>query len=153
MSKKILLTGGAGFIGLHLSNRLLDEGFTVHIVDNLARAVFDKEMEEVVKNKNIEFSNLDLLSKESIDTLDKDFDYIFHLAAIIGVRHVLDRPYNVLYDNLINNKYIYTNYQTSQFYGLNLLIKLLFDKILSIIFLIILTPILLLIILLIYIED
>ena len=35
-------------------------------------------------------------------------------------------------DNLINNKYIYTNYQTSQFYGLNLLIKLLFDKILTI---------------------
>ena len=58
-------------------------------------------MEETIKNQNIEFSNLDLLSKESLDVLDKDFDYIFHLAAIIGVKHVLDRPYSVLYDNLI----------------------------------------------------
>ena len=101
MSKKILITGGAGFIGLHLANRLLSEGHKVHIIDNLARAVFDKEMEETIKNQNIEFSNLDLLSKESLDVLDKDFDYIFHLAAIIGVKHVLDRPYSVLYDNLI----------------------------------------------------
>ena len=101
MSNKILITGGAGFIGLHLAKRLLSEGFTVHIIDNLERAVFDKEMEEIAQNSNIKFFKLDLLSKESIDTLDKDFDFIFHLAAIIGVSHVLDKPYNVLYDNLI----------------------------------------------------
>ena len=80
MSNKILITGGAGFIGLHLAKRLLSEGFTVHIIDNLERAVFDKEMEEIAQNSNIKFFKLDLLSKESIDTLDKDFDFIFLLS-------------------------------------------------------------------------
>jgi len=101
VSKKILITGGAGFIGLNLANRLLNEGHSVHLVDNMSRAVFDIEFEEVIKNTNVKFSNLDMLSKENLSILDKDFDFIFHLAAIIGVRHVLERPYSVLYDNLI----------------------------------------------------
>lgn len=101
MSKKILITGGVGFIGLNLASRLLNEGHIVHLVDNMSRAVSDIEFEEIIKNKNIEFSNINMLSKQELNILDNDFDFIFHLAAIIGVRHVLDRPYSVLYDNLL----------------------------------------------------
>jgi lipopolysaccharide/colanic/teichoic acid biosynthesis glycosyltransferase len=93
------------------------------------------------EEKNLVNYYLDLVVKFSVDII------------IVSLKTNLKVNSKLLYDNLINNKYIYTNYQTSQFYGLNLLIKILFDKILSLIFLIILTPILLLLITLIYIED
>jgi putative colanic acid biosynthesis UDP-glucose lipid carrier transferase len=59
----------------------------------------------------------------------------------------------LLYDNLINNKYTYSNYQTSKFYGLSLLIKLILDKIFTILFFLLLFPIFILAIILILIED
>jgi len=101
MSRKILITGGAGFIGLHLANRLLDEGFRVHIVDNFARAVEDTELQNIVLRKGAVFSNMNLLDDNDTKELDLDYDVIFHLAAIIGVTHVLKRPYSVLYDNIL----------------------------------------------------
>ena len=100
MSKKILITGGVGFIGLHLAKRLLNDGHRVQLIDNMSRAVNDIEFKEILNNKNVSFHSLDLLSKNSINNIDRDFDFIFHLAAIIGVKHVLGRPYDVLYDNI-----------------------------------------------------
>ena len=100
MSKKILITGGAGFIGSHLTNRLLDEGFQVHIIDNFARAVDDADLKSTLKRDNVSSCYLDLRDRMSLKTIEKDYDVIFHLAAIIGVKHVLEQPYNVLYDNI-----------------------------------------------------
>ncbi len=60
MSKKVLITGGAGFIGLHLANRLLDEGCHVHLVDNFSRAVNDTELRETLARKQSDFSNINL---------------------------------------------------------------------------------------------
>ena len=100
MNKKVLITGGAGFIGLHLANRLLDEGWQVHLVDNFARAVNDTELRETLIRKQSDFSNVNLNDVKDVESLDTDFDIIFHLAAIVGVRHVLDRPYEVLYENI-----------------------------------------------------
>jgi len=100
MSKKVLITGGAGFIGLHLANRLLDEGCQVHLVDNFSRAVNDTELRETLARKQSDFSNINLNDISSINSLNTNFDTIFHLAAIIGVVHVLERPYDVLYDNI-----------------------------------------------------
>ena len=92
-------------------------------------------------DKNLVNYHLDLIIKFSVDVI------------IVSTKSNLKINSKLLYDNLINNKYTYTNYQTSQFYGSSLLIKLFIDKILSIIFLIILAPILLLAIILIYMED
>ncbi len=100
MSRKILITGGAGFIGLHLANRLLDEGLAVHLVDNFSRAVEDNFLKKTLARTNVDFSSVDLLDATTIESFGKDYDVIFHLAAIIGVVHVLERPYNVLYDNV-----------------------------------------------------
>lgn len=91
--------------------------------------------------KNLVNYHLDLVTQFSVDII------------IVSLKSDLKINSKLLYDNLINNKYTYTNYQTSQFYGSSLLIKLFLDKILSIIFLIILTPIIFLIIILIYLED
>lgn len=100
MSKKILITGGAGFIGLHLARRLIDEGYQVDLLDNFARAVDDKELKEIMAHDKINFFNIDLLSHSQINKLNTDYDVIFHLAAIIGVTHVMENPYDVLYQNI-----------------------------------------------------
>lgn len=93
------------------------------------------------EEKNLVNFYLDLVIKFSVDII------------IVSLKSILKNKSKLLYDNLINDKYTYTNYQTSKFYGLNLLLKLFLDKILSIIFLFIISPFLLLSIILIYIED
>lgn len=100
MKGKVLITGGAGFIGLHLANRLLEEGYRVHLVDNFARGISDADLDAMLARTGIELSNIDCLDTEAVANLPDDFDFIFHLAAIIGVVHVMKRPYNVVMDNL-----------------------------------------------------
>ena len=92
-------------------------------------------------DKNLINYFLDLIVKFSVDII------------IINIKDKLKNNLNLLSDNLINNKYSYSNYQTSKFYGLNLFIKVLLDKIFSIIFLLFLSPIFILSIIAIYIED
>lgn len=100
MSEKVLITGGAGFIGLHLARRLLDEGCRVHLIDSFARAVRDPDLEAVIAHPEARFDQLDCLDRAAVEGLPDDFDYIFPLAAIIGVVHVMKRPYRVVLDNL-----------------------------------------------------
>ena len=92
-------------------------------------------------DKNLINYFLDLIVKFSVDII------------IINIKNKLKNNLNLLSDNLINNKYSYSNYQTSKFYGLNLFIKVLLDKIFSIIFLLFLSPVFILSIIAIYIED
>ena len=115
MSKKVLITGGAGFIGLHLANRLLDEGCQVHLIDNFARAVDDIELKNTLDRELTSFTIIDLLEANAVEQLDLDYDVIFHLAAIIGVTHVMERPYDVLYDN-IRMQYLIQSSQNYSFY-------------------------------------
>ena len=96
---KVLITGGAGFVGTHLAKSLLDDGATVTIVDNFQRGVKDAAFEEVAGRSNI--VDADLLSPTFAQSVSDDHDSVFHLAAIIGVRHVLERPYSVLADNAV----------------------------------------------------
>jgi UDP-glucose 4-epimerase len=98
---KTLITGGAGFIGSHLAKRLLDEGHEIHLVDNFSRGRRDQDLETLLSDPRVHVSELDLVREDSIASLAVDFDYIFHLAAIIGVANVLQRPYEVLRDNVI----------------------------------------------------
>jgi len=97
---KSLITGGAGFIGFHLANKLIKEGHEVVLLDNFARGVEDKYLRQLEENANVTFLSLDCLDREKVLALDDDFDYIYHLAAIIGVVHVLNHPYDVLRKNI-----------------------------------------------------
>lgn len=100
MSEKVLITGGAGFIGYHLAAHLLDKGYQVHLVDNMARGVQDDDLKALLTRPGISFETVDVLSPTGMDGQADDYTYVIHLAAIIGVVHVLNRPYEVLRDNV-----------------------------------------------------
>ena len=100
MRDKILITGGAGFIGFHLASLLLDSGYDITIIDNLSRGLIDTDIKDLEKKGNIRILNLNILDANSLTKIPLDYKYIFHLAAIIGVANVLSQPYNVLYDNI-----------------------------------------------------
>lgn len=95
---KTLITGGAGFIGFHLANKLLNDGYEVHILDNFSRGVMDSELKSLTNDINIIDENL--LDENINNKLDRNYDYIFHLAALLGVNNVLKSPYNVLDKNV-----------------------------------------------------
>lgn len=97
---KVLITGGAGFIGFHLTNELIERGYEVVLIDNFSRGVKDSFLMELEKNPHVSLVSAELLSKEGVMELGTDFDYIYHLAAIIGVQNVLENPYNVLKENV-----------------------------------------------------
>lgn len=99
---KILITGGAGFIGYHLVKKLSKTN-KITILDNLARGRMDNDMEELLNNENVEFINADLTDPRTFLNLDKDYNYIYHLAAVIGVKNVYENPHKVLYVNAISN--------------------------------------------------
>jgi UDP-glucose 4-epimerase len=98
---KILLTGGAGFIGERLASALLAEGHEVHIVDNLARGRRDAALEALLSDHRAHFAELDLLQRDAVERYAIDFDIIVHLAAIVGVQNVIDHPYRTLRDNVL----------------------------------------------------
>lgn len=97
---KALISGGAGFIGFHLADELVAHGYEVVLIDNFSRGVKDTLLTELEKNSHVSLVSADLLSKENLMELGTDFDYIYHLAAIIGVQNVLENPYNVLKENV-----------------------------------------------------
>ena len=100
MSARILITGGAGFIGTHLAKHLVDGGYTVYLVDSFVRGVRDRDLELLLSKQQATFSTIDLLDREAVLSLGRDFEVIFHLAAIVGVAHVMERPYETLVDNV-----------------------------------------------------
>ncbi len=99
---KILITGGAGFVGFHLAKRLAETN-RITVIDNLARGRMDDELRKLIENPNVQFIEADLTDPRAYLTLDKDFDYIYHLAAVIGVKNVSENPDRVLYVNAISN--------------------------------------------------
>ena len=99
--KKALIAGGAGFIGLHLGRRLVEEGFQVDLVDDFSRGVEDHALASLVSSRAVRVLRRDLSRADALDDADRDYDLIVHLAAIVGVGHVLERPYAVLRDNVV----------------------------------------------------
>jgi len=105
--KKILITGGAGFIGYHLAKHLLDNPKNeLVLVDNLQRGRMDKDFSELIKNKRLKFIKADLTKPEFYSTLDSDFDQVYHLAAINGTKIFYEIPQEVLRINTLTLVYI-----------------------------------------------
>ena len=97
--KKVLITGGAGFIGSSLAEKLLSTGkYKVILVDNLLTG--DKRRLPKVKSPNWRFIKADVNNFKDISSvmLAYKFDYVFHYAAVVGVQRTLDNPVMVLDD-------------------------------------------------------
>jgi nucleoside-diphosphate-sugar epimerase len=84
--RRAVVTGGAGFIGSHLVDGLLGEGYEVHIIDNLSGG----KMERV--NKDAHFHNADIRHYNEIAPIISGADVVFHLAALPRVQYSIDEP-------------------------------------------------------------
>lgn len=106
MNNRILVTGAAGFIGFHLSERLLKDGSQVIGVDSI-NDYYDVQLKEarlrILKNyPNFIFHRLDISDKSQVDDLFNTdrIDYAVNLAAQAGVRHSIEHPYTYLRSNI-----------------------------------------------------
>ena len=104
---KILVTGVAGFIGSHVTKRLLSENHEVVGIDNLNN-YYDVELKKarllfLEKFSNFIFLKIDLIDKDAISKLFKDekFDVVIHLAAQAGVRYGLEKPFSYIDCNMM----------------------------------------------------
>lgn len=124
---KVLVTGGAGFIGSHLVDRLVAENHQVVVIDNLSTGTL-KNLEKSISE--IEFHDADILAKELVDKLISHTDVVYHMAAAVGVKNIIDNPIqslatnyngseNVLHSSAKYNKRLFIA-STSEVYGKNL---------------------------------
>ncbi len=97
---RVLITGGAGFIGGHLTSRLLADGFSVDMVDNMSRGVHDETTAALAKDPNFSLHTADLRDPSALASFGTDYTHIFHFAALLGVQNVIDRPLAVLRENV-----------------------------------------------------
>ncbi len=87
--QKILVTGGAGFIGSNLVDRLVKDGYEVGVLDNLATGSV-ANISELVSAKKIRFHNSDITG--DISDIVKEYDAIFHEAALVSVTRSVENP-------------------------------------------------------------
>lgn len=96
-----LITGGAGAIGLHLARRLVDEGWRVDLLDNFQRGRRDTELNAFVAHDRVKLLDADLTDPRCPENAERGYSHIFHLAALLGVQIVIDRPRAVLETNVL----------------------------------------------------
>ena len=112
MSKKVLITGAAGFIGFHSSQRLIEEGYEVIGIDNFNN-YYDVKLKKariecIEKSKKSihkkwKFIKCDLLEKTKLDELFDKYnpEYVLNLAAQAGVRYSIDNPSEYINSNIV----------------------------------------------------
>lgn len=104
---KILITGAAGFIGYHLSNKLLALGYQIYGVDNLNDyydiSLKQARLTQLLSQDNFTFERLDISDRDRVSQLfaTHDFDCVINLAAQAGVRYSLKNPHAYVDSNLV----------------------------------------------------
>ncbi|CAN2246548.1 WcaG Nucleoside-diphosphate-sugar epimerases [Candidatus Planktophila vernalis] len=94
---RILVTGGAGFIGSHLVSRLIAEGHTVTVLDDLSTGLQSNLSTEA---NRIKFIRGSVLSTADLSRAFEEIDYVFHLAAAVGVFNIVKNPLRSLLTNI-----------------------------------------------------
>ena len=88
---KILITGGAGFIGSHLADRLIADGHDVTAVDDLSTGSI-KNISQHQQNSRFKLVVDTILNAVLMDEMIAQCDQIYHLAAAVGVKLIMNRP-------------------------------------------------------------
>ncbi len=95
----ILVTGGAGYIGSHLVDALMAEGHHVFVIDNLFTGKIDNICHHL-GHKRFTFINDTILHVETMENLVRQANMIYHLAAVVGVKHVIENPLQGILTNV-----------------------------------------------------
>src|SRR5437899_5058500 len=102
MSKRVLVTGGAGFIGSHLADELLTRGYEVRVFDSLSEQVHGITREQPhYLNSEVEFVQGDVRDPDALKRALRKMDAVFHLAAMVGVGQSM---YQVADYTMVNNQ-------------------------------------------------
>jgi UDP-glucose 4-epimerase len=125
---KILVTGGAGFIGSHLSEALVANGDSVFALDDLSTGN-SANLKNLENNPNFKFVSGSILDEKLVTSLIESVDGVMHFAAAVGVQKILDDPIGSLRTNLVGSEIVLNNAaklkkptilaSTSEIYGKN----------------------------------
>lgn len=96
---RILVTGGAGFIGSHLVDRLIHDGNQVSVLDDLSTGRI-ANLDGAQQSDSLTFVEGSILDAALVDKTVADADFIYHLAAAVGVFNILERPLESLITNI-----------------------------------------------------
>lgn len=96
---RALITGGAGFIGSHLAEKLLKQGWKVEIIDNLSTGKYEN-IAHLEKNANFSYVIDTIMDEEVMEKLVDRADVIYHMAAAVGVKYIIDNPLKALQTNI-----------------------------------------------------
>lgn len=104
LKKKILVTGGAGYIGSHVVNLLIDKGYNVTVLDNLITGT------KKLVNKRAEFFKCDISDNKNVSKiLKKNFDIVLHFAGLIRVDESIKKPKKYFHFNFEKSKIFFEN--------------------------------------------
>ena len=96
---RILVTGGAGFIGSHLSERLILDGHQVAVLDSASTGRLSN-LNGIIHSPQLQLIEGSILDTNVLDSLIKNADYVFHLAAAVGVFNIVKNPLVSLLTNI-----------------------------------------------------
>ena len=96
---RVLITGGAGYIGSHLADRLLAQGNEVVVLDDLSLGKV-ANIEHNLENPHFRFVEGDILDANLTGQLVDECEAVYHLAAVVGVKHVVDDPLQTMMTNV-----------------------------------------------------
>lgn len=105
---KIFITGGAGFIGSHLTEALLSAGHTVTVADNFSTSTIEN-LARVKDHPALTVIEMDIVEEaEALDAIIKDHDAVIHLAAAVGVEMVVKNPVHTITTNVHGTENVLT---------------------------------------------
>jgi len=125
---KVLITGGAGFIGSHLADHLLGQGHQVIILDDLSTGRLSN-IDHLMGRADVEFVLGSILNADLVDGVMARADVVYHLAAAVGVELIVEKPLQSLMTNIRGSEIVFEKAHkhgtrvlvtsTSEIYGKN----------------------------------
>lgn len=106
--KQALITGGSGVIGSHLADALLARGYEVTVIDNLLTGKI-KNIEHNLENPRFRLINDSILNEPLMDELIKEHSVVYHLAAAVGVQHIVNDPLHGILVNVKGSEIVFAH--------------------------------------------